>query len=242
VDADGDGVVDELSVGDITALTLYQAALNTPGRVLPAHPARREAAARGEKLFDKAQCTACHVPALVLEQPVFTEPGPYNPPGNLRATDVKHLFSLDLTKEGPAPRLERTPEGHALVRAFTDLKRHDLSDGQYSHFANERAPQGTLAGTAPAAAFTEPPLPRPLRQFLTRKLWDVGNSAPYGHRGDLTTMTEAISFHGGEGRASRDAFFAMPKADQAAVIEFLKTLQVVPDGTPLVSEEKLAAR
>src|SRR5262249_16668317 len=41
VDADGDGVVNELTVGDITAVTIYQAALNTPGRVLPAHPARR---------------------------------------------------------------------------------------------------------------------------------------------------------------------------------------------------------
>ena len=158
---------------------------------------------------------------------------------SLRPADVKHPFSFDLTREGPGPRLERTPEGRAIVRAFTDLKRHDLSDGQYGHFANERAPQGTLAGTAPAAAFTEPPLPRPLRQFLTRKLWDVGNTAPYGHRGDLTTITEAINFHGGEGRASRDAFFALPKDDQAAIVEFLKALQIVPDGSPLVSEEKV---
>jgi cytochrome c peroxidase len=242
VDQDGDGVVDELTVGDITAITIYQAALNTPGRVLPAHPARREAAARGEKLFETMKCTTCHVPSLVLDHPDFTEPGPYNPPGNLRLADVKHPFSFDLTKDGPGPRLERTPEGRAIVRAFTDLKRHDLNDGQYAHFANERAPQGTLAGTAPAAAFTEPPLPRPLRQFLTHKLWDVGNTAPYGHRGDLTTITEAIYFHGGEGRASRDAFFALPKDDQAAIVEFLKTLQIVPDGSPLVSEEKAAAR
>jgi hypothetical protein len=239
VDPDGDGVVDELSVGDITAITIYQAALNTPGRVLPAHPARRAAAARGEKLFASVKCATCHIPSLVLDRPVFTEPGPYNPPGNLRPADVKHPFSFDLTREGPGPRLERTPEGRAIVRAFTDLKRHDLNDGQYGHFANERAPQGTLAGTAPAAAFTEPPLPRPLRQFLTRKLWDVGNTAPYGHRGDLTTITEAISFHGGEGRASRDAFFALPKDDQAAIVEFLKTLQIVPDGSLLVSEEKV---
>lgn len=31
----------------------------------------------------------------------------------------------------------------------------------------------------------------PVDQFITRKLWDVGNTAPFGQRGDLTTMTEA---------------------------------------------------
>jgi len=121
-----------------------------------------------------------------------------------------------------------------VVRAFTDLKRHELNDGDYSHFANEQVPQGKLNGFAPASSFTLPPPPRPTSQFLTRKLWDAGNSAPYGHRGDLTTLTEAIFQHGGEGRASREAFFALPPDDQSAIIEFLKTLQVLPDGSPRV--------
>ncbi len=240
VDADHDGVVDEISVGDITAVTVYQAALAIPGRVLPDHPARRAAAARGEQLFATVQCTSCHAPALVLDDPVFTEPGPYNPPGNLRRGDVARPFAFDLTREGQAPRLERLPGGHAVVRAYTDLKRHDLNDGRYGHFANERAPQGNLAGTAPTALFTEPPPPRPLRQFLTRRLWDVGDSGAYGHRGDLTTMTEAIYFHGGEARASRDAFFALPPPDRAAVVEFLKTLQVLPDAGPPAPDGKVA--
>jgi hypothetical protein len=237
LDPDKDGKVDELTVGDITALTIYQAALNTPGRVVPSHPARRAAAERGEKLFDTVKCTGCHVPSLVLEHPVFSEPNPYNPPGNLRVADVSKPFVFDLTKDGPKPRLERLPDGRAVVRAFTDLKRHDLNDSDYYHFANERAVQGTLAGFAPASDFTEPPLPRPVRQFLTRKLWDAGSSAPYGHRGDLTTLTEAIHYHGGEARVSRDAFFALPAPDQAAIIEFLKTLQVLPDGSPRVVAE-----
>lgn len=70
--------------------------------------------------------------------------------------------------------------------------------------------------------------------YLTRKLWDVGNSAPYGHRGDLTTITDAIYAHGGEARASRDAFLAMPVKDQRAVVAFLNTLQVLPAGSPRV--------
>ena len=37
--------------------------------------------------------------------------------------------------------------------------------------------------------------------------------------------------HAGEAHAPRLAFQALPAADQDAVIEFLKTLQVLPPGT-----------
>src|SRR6266571_1064056 len=45
---DEDGVPDELSVGDITAATLFQVGMNIPGRVLSNDSARRAAAERGE--------------------------------------------------------------------------------------------------------------------------------------------------------------------------------------------------
>jgi hypothetical protein len=236
-DPDGDGVTNELTVGDITAVTVFQAQLNTPGRLLPASHARRAAAERGEQLFSAIRCAKCHVPAMVLNSPLFTEPNPYNPNSpdkNLQVSQVGRLISFDMTRDGPEPRLERLRDGRALVRAFTDLKRHDLNDSDYDHFANEQVPQGKLNGFAPPSAFTlpPPPPPRPTRQFLTRKLWDAGNSAPYGHRGDLTTLTEAIYFHGGEARSIRDSFFNLSTDDQAAVIEFLKTLQILPDGSP----------
>ncbi len=232
-DPDMDGVTNELTVGDLTAVTIFQAALNTPGRAWPRQPAARRAARRGERLFDRIGCTSCHVPAFVLESRDFTEPNPFNPPGNLAPSDVSRSFSFDMTLEGERPRLERLPHGRAIIRPFTDLKRHDLNDDELDHFANERLAQGALNGFAPASGFTIAPSPRPTRKFLTRKLWDVGNTAPYGHRGDLTTMTEAIYFHGGEARSSRDAFFELAQQDQDAVIEFLRTLQVLPPGSPL---------
>jgi len=87
---------------------------------------------------------------------------------------------------------------------------------------------------------TAPP-PRPTEEFLTRKLWDAGNTDPYWHRGDLTTMTEAIYFHRGEARASRDAFFDLPEKDRDAIIEFLRTLQVLPPGSPPVVRNRREA-
>jgi len=72
----------------------------------------------------------------------------------------------------------------------------------------------------------------PTNQFITRKLWDVGNTAPYGHRGDLTTITEAILHHAGEARPQRERFATLSKESQNEIVEFLKQLQVLPNGAP----------
>lgn len=217
-DPDGDGVSGELTVGDITAATIWQAALNTPGQVIPNEPAAALAILRGERTFSRIGCASCHVPEMELGSTSFSEPNPNNPAGNLRLQDVTRPFTFDLTQEGPLPRPERTPEGKVIVRAFTDLKRHDLCDAEIQHYCNEQIVQGGVS----------------TRQFLTRRLWDVGNTAPYGHHGDLTTLTEAILAHGGEARAARNAFAALAAGGQDEVIEFLKSMQVLPDGTPAV--------
>lgn len=103
-----------------------------------------------------------------------------------------------------------------MVRAYTDLKRHKIADEADPFFANERVVQGGV----------------PLDQFITRKLWDVGSSAPYGHRGDLTTISEAILHHAGQARPMRESFAALPVEEQADIVAFLKTLQVLPEGSP----------
>ena len=186
-DPDRDGVAHELTVGDITAITIFQAQLGTPGRIVPQHPARRRAADMGERLFGDIGCTTCHIPAMTLRSRLFTDPNPFNPPGNLRVSDVTRLVSFDMTNDGEKPRLEPTATGGAIVRAYTDLKRHDLCGSTDQFFCNEQIPQAGIS----------------TREFLTRKLWDVGNSAPYGHRGDLTTLTEAIDHHHGEAEYAR---------------------------------------
>jgi hypothetical protein len=228
LDADFDGIVNELSVGDITAVTIFQAALPAPGPVASPYAARRRAAVRGEQLFQEIGCDSCHRPALALESSEFSEPNPFNPPGNLRPEETGRPVVFDLTKGPRGKHLEKTPGGGALVRAYTDLKRHNLNDADFDHFNNEQVAQGTLAGFADVGDFTVSDQPRPTNEFLTRKLWDVGNSDPYGHRGDLTMLTEAIHFHGGGGRTQRDAFFALSSSEQADLIEFLKSLQAMP--------------
>jgi len=226
-DFDEDGIPDELTAGDITAATIFQVAMNIPGRVIPDDPLRRTAAERGEARFAEIGCTHCHKSSLILSTPLFTEPNPFNPPGNLRVQDVHRLYAFDLTRDIPKPRLERPDAGGAIVHAFTDLKRHVICDDQDPFFCNERLVQNGA----------------PVDQFITRKLWDVGNSAPYGHRGDLTTITEAVMHHAGEARPQRERFGSLSKDQQSEIIEFLKQLQVLPNGSPReLTEGELHAR
>lgn len=228
-DYDQDGVERELTIGDITAVSIWQAALGVPGRVLPSDPELLASVERGEQLFVQVECGTCHIPELRLDSRFFVEPNPYNPTGTFADTEQSYRF--DMTEQGEGPFLERDGDG-AIVRAYTDLKRHNLCDPEWRadairYYCNEYLRQNRPDQHGrPGTEF-----------FLTRKLWDVGNSAPYGHRGDLTTITEAIVVHGGEARASRDAFVALSPQEQRDIINFLKTLQVLPKGAAVVMVE-----
>ncbi len=231
VDADGDGFSNEMSEADVTAATLYQAAMAVPGRVIPADPAVERAIRLGEARFTEIGCAACHVPKLPLTRNgwVFTEPGPYNPPGNRRVKDGP-VYSLDLTAADlPLPRLQ--PENGILwVPAFTDLKLHDITDGPDDpnrEPVDMNEPPGSLGFFKGNG------------RFLTRKLWGTANEPPFFHHGMYTTLREAVLAHGGEAADARATFNALPASERDAVIEFLKSLQILPPGTgALVVDEQ----
>ncbi len=210
MDHDQDGVSAELSAGDITALVAFQATLPAPGRAQNLSPEWKTAAHNGQQLFEKLECSSCHRTSLPLETLVFSEPGPYNGAGTLRSTETDPL-QLDLSKQPGFAHLKRDKNGAILVPLFSDLKRHTISDGDIGHFRNE------LLGQRFADR----------DQFLTGRLWGVGSTGPWGHRGDLTTLSETIQAHGGEARSSRNRFQALPQQDRKALIAFLQTL-VIP--------------
>jgi CxxC motif-containing protein (DUF1111 family) len=212
--------MNELTVGDLTAVSLFQAQLGTPGRFIPADPAKRTAVQTGEGLFNSIGCGDCHVPAMKLNNPIFAEANPFNPEWKIPFAVAKPV-KFDLTKDGELPRPEATPDGGAIIRAYTDLKRHSLCDDTDRYFCNEKVAQ---PGIIPST-------------FITRKLWDIGSSAAFGHRGDLSTITEAIEHHAGEARPSLTNYLKLSAYERAAIVEFLKTLQILPSGSPLVVDE-----
>ena len=223
LDPDGDGVVNELTRADITAATLYQAALAVPGRRIPNDRRIEQAVWRGEQLFGTIGCASCHLPQLPLDSRgwIFTEPNPFNPPGNLRLADGPSV-AIDLNSDDlPSPRLS-AEGGVTLVPAFTDLKLHDLTDGPTDP---NREPLNMLASAGSPAFFAGN------ERFITRKLWGSANEPPFFHHGKFTTLREAVQAHGGEAAAQRQHFRDLSVDDRNAVIEFLKTLQVLPPGT-----------
>jgi CxxC motif-containing protein (DUF1111 family) len=207
-DHDQDGRTNELTVGDITAVTLWQATLPAPGRAMPNSSAALAAVTQGEALFTSFGCAVCHVPELLLDSPLFSEPNPFNPAGNAQVADGPTL-EIDLTEVGPGPHLPKRADGAVIVRAFTDLKRHDMG----VTLDNEQKVQGGV----------------PTEFFLTRKLWGMANEPPFMHHGRALTIDEAILMHGGESQAARDLYATASVDEQQAVVEFLKTLQLLPE-------------
>jgi mono/diheme cytochrome c family protein len=233
LDPDGDGFVNELTRADVTATTLFQAAMAVPGQVVPNDPAVERAILRGEKVFNDFGCAACHVQALPLSRPNwdFTEPGPYNTSGNLRTGDARYVRMNLNDRALPQPRLlpAHPNDEQIWVPMYSDLKLHDVS------LADDEMPVETLDMNWPVWA---PKFSGGNRRFLTARLWGVANSGPYFHHGLFTTMREAVLGHGTDALQARQAFQAASKADQDAMIEFLKSLQVLPPGTPdLVVDE-----
>ena len=415
-DYDRDGVEDELTPGDITAMVLYEASLAPPRQVVPDDAALAAAIGRGDRVFTEIGCSSCHRTELVLDSLLFTEPGPFASEGSLSARQVDTPVVMDLAALDWAKHLERTPEGGYIVPVFTDLKRHVIADEETPFFNNEVLLQGfrllnlwrargeyspraaevdalleealaawhagddatairiwtplaeaghmeaqcnlgvmyasgqgvaqdyeaavrwfklsaeqgypvaqynmglayfsgwsvspdyaeavrwyesaagqgyamaqlnlgnmyalgfgvgqddvkayawlSLAANQPnnmssvsalrnleiaagrlspaqlddaerlAAGYWQLHVLREYVQtdvFLTRRLWASGNTGPYGHRGDLTTLSEAILMHGGEARPQRIAYEALGRDDRAALIEYLLSWRIVPDGVP----------
>ncbi|MBM3990931.1 MAG: thiol oxidoreductase [Planctomycetes bacterium] len=225
-DVDGDGFTTEMTVADVTAVTLFQATLPVPGRVIPDVDALEAAISTGEQLFVSIGCATCHVPELPLSTSIFSEPSPYSPAGNLALGDAyvaQHgVFSTNLNhSELPKPRLVATG-GVTKVPAFTDLKLHDITAGPNDpnrESLDMHAPGGSAAFRAGNA------------KFLTKKLWGCANEAPYFHHGRFTTLREAVVNHFGEADASRLGFLALDSYGRDCVIEFLKSLQILPSGT-----------
>lgn len=231
VDADGDGFVNELTRADVTATAIFQAVMAVPGRVIPDDREIEEAVSLGEKKFAAIGCASCHIPALPLDRQgwLYSEPNPFNPTGNLRPADAAPTVVDLSSRELPTPRLEPS-NGTVWVPAFTDLKLHDITSGP-GDANREPLDMQVAAGSVALLAGNS--------RFITRKLWGVGNQGPYFHHGQFTTMREAILAHAGEAAASRGAFDALSAHEQDCVIEFLKTLQVLPPGTKaLVVDEE----
>jgi hypothetical protein len=248
-DPDGDGVERELSVGDITAMAVYNAALEmpveVPGLAAAGLVPKPSAAAlanveRGKGLFVRVGCSTCHQPEMRLANVVYEEPtmrgnGHYVDHfllGKDADYDPKRPARVDLAKEARPPRVAAAAGGGYVVRLYGDLKRHHMG----RQLADPVGPQPSLTPElAPLQIDGKMPLIG-ADEWLTAELWGVGNTGPYLHDGRAGSLAEAIALHGedsppavgdaarSEAQEARDAYLALPPEDRAAVVTFLKSL------------------
>jgi cytochrome c peroxidase len=258
-DLDGDGVTGELSVGDVTAITVYTAGLSTPqeladladaGVIEPPSATDLERVERGREIFAEIGCTSCHVPEMHLESTIFEEPtargnGNFHDPFLAERDpdyDPSRPVRFDLLSDSQPPHAEAHPDGGAIVRLYGDLKRHSMG----RHLAE---PDGPSAALTPALAPTSAPDGQPVMiapdVFLTAELWGVGNTGPWLHDGRAGTLREAVLLHGedappargepgrSEAQESRDAFVGLSDEAQGDLVALLLSLRTyAPDDGP----------
>lgn len=235
-DGDFDGITNELTVGDLTALTVYMAGLERPVTKLELADlglqeldnAERARIELGEVQFAVAQCGTCHIPEMRLDNPVFSEPSAT--PG----------FYDEMFPSGADPREEYLVADAAIwmdMTADQPNNRIETANGEIRHLGALRKASagGALANwytdfkrhdMGPHLADPDDPLGIGAEMWLTRSLAGVGSTGPWMHDGSATTLDEAIRMHAGEGAASRDAYLALPEADRAAIVAFLENLVI----------------
>jgi CxxC motif-containing protein (DUF1111 family) len=222
VDQDKDGVTDEFTVGDITAITIYNAAQPRPMTMLelnaqdpvtfPLTSAQKAAISAGQSLFAQANCVSCHMSSMTMNNPVFREPSANSTHRDTTFPSGVNPVNLGLDPTKPATfnfltdlevNFEPASNGGAIVRLYSDLKWH--------HMGTELAETIDEGGNGASV-------------FITKPLWGVGSTPPYLHDGRAPTLTSAVLAHGGEAQSSRDTFAAMSSTNQGNLIEFLKNL------------------
>lgn len=242
VDGDGDGVVNELTVSQITALTVYMAAQPRPvSRVeftdwgiadqpkfqkveFPFETVTIEERAKikqGETVFMNTGCAECHKPQLSLDKVrgIFKEAKGNQgvvsfdiTKGAKEQNGIPDNMEINLAGDTLGQFKETDSDGNIVIRLFGDLKQHDMG------------PELAEAIDEPVDK-TDPKHPKGKgigrSTFGTKELWGVACTGPWLHDGRATTLTEAIRYHGGEAASSRSRFDQLDAGAKANLFAFL---------------------
>ena len=128
-DPDGDGVTDEILIGELSALHIWSTALPKPEMV-----ALSEDSPRGFVIFNQIGCADCHKPFLNTHTKLLTysyEELEEDPTANI-------FYEIDLTKTA---NFRANKDGGVDLPLFADLKRHYMGPGLEESFEGD-VPRG----------------------------------------------------------------------------------------------------
>ena len=116
---------------DVTAVAVWQATLQVPGRVIPRDPAIERAVLAGERAFERIGCATCHIPRLPLDKTgldLLRAESVQSAPATCARGETRDV-KVDLSSDAlPAPRLRPDASGTVWVEAYTDFKLHDICE------------------------------------------------------------------------------------------------------------------
>jgi len=134
VDDDGDGVSNEVLIGELSALVIFNTTLERPDQ-----DRLSKNASKGRKLFESVGCASCHKPSLTSNSKTLT----YSYPEVLEDPSANIYFSVDLSR---APtKFKKANGGGIEVPLFADLKRHDMGPDLAEFFGHPLDHQFTTA-------------------------------------------------------------------------------------------------
>ncbi len=208
LDKDQDGVVSEISSGQVSALVAFLATMDVPQIEIPTEgvyqhiepigdveyvqsPELTWRWQEGRQLFEEIGCSGCHQPFLRLRSSIYK---------------VDEWTTIDLSKQGAKPIPQREGDFY-LVPVFSDFKRHKMGQKLKS--------KGSEMGVD-------------AESYLTRRLWGLSQSAPYLHLGEALTFDEAIEGHMSEGSEALFAgehFFSLKEDQKSSLRVFLQSLR-----------------
>lgn len=131
VDADGDGVVNEVTIGEVSALSVF-----TTNMPAPRAETLDRTATTGADNFDAIGCSGCHRPYLDSDSTVLN----YNYPEVATDPSANVYWQADLSALFTA-----TDAGGLRVPLFADLKRHDMGAAMAESTGGELDPMFTTA-------------------------------------------------------------------------------------------------
>lgn len=211
-DPDGDGVVTELTAGDLDAVEFYL--LHAPA---PASTAPDSLERAGRRALRDAGCTGCHVESWRI-------PGAEDGVGS----GDRRLFALRVESRDGVPG---APGVRSLRGRLVDL-RPGASDGHRPAAGGEVRVDGVYSDFRHwdiGRRFHERRYDGTVQRYhRTAPLWGAGSTAPYGHDGSFPTLDAVIRAHGGPAGPAREAYEALPPGERHALVGYLRSLSLYP--------------